>query len=318
MEDNLTPLLLDAKEEYLGQVTDVMAPHVLTTFAEMHADAASRHKGRVLLSFQHRLREIPGWNANVVRQKTQDIEVRYKSLGKLIAALFVSVVKIMSTIRLNRDRPNIRLRLPSNDAFVHQVYIQTAREFYTNPHLIHESRGARIKTVREGVRAAVREMLPIDDILTAYLGGSVDGDGTMSPLPDDDWATAAGLAPGLGAAAGLAAAVPATLPTPTPAPDDDAGSTSDDDGSGNDSGNDSDSSSTSSRSARSDRVREINLNRRGDEGGGSVVVPSTQPDPDEQKRRDDRDDTDRRDDRHGSDRRDKRKKDLFSDAEDDF
>lgn len=183
--DSLTPLLLDAKEEYLGQVTDVMAPFVLTTFRDMYVEG-QQHKGKVLLSFQKALREIPSWNSHVVRQKTQDIEVRYKSLGKLIAALFVSVVKIMSTIRLHRERPNIRLKLPSNDAFVHQTYIQTAREFYNNPHLINESRSVRIATVKEGVRAAVREMLPIDDILTAYLGGTVDGDNTMNPLPDDD------------------------------------------------------------------------------------------------------------------------------------
>jgi hypothetical protein len=283
--DNLTPLLIDAKEEYLGQVTDVLAPFVLTAFRDMYADA-SKNKGKVLLTFQRALREIPGWNAHVVRQKTQDIEVRFQSLGKLIAALFVSVVKIMSSIRLSRDRqPNIRLKLPSNDAFVHQVYIQTAREFYNTPTLINENRAVRINTVREGVRAAVREMLPIDEILTAYLGGSVDGEGTMSPLPDDD-------------------AWPAPPPPPAPSAATTAGPVVDDTpaslaaavGDDKDDDKDDDARSESSEAAEED-TKEIDLNKNGD-GTASVVVPSTQADPDSEQPKKDK------------------PKELFSDAED--
>lgn len=284
--DNLTPLLIDAKEEYLGQVTDVLAPFVLTAFRDMYAEAG-KQKGKVLLTFQRALREIPAWNSHVVRQTTQDIEVRYKSLGKLIAALFVSVVKIMSSIRLSRDRqPNIRLKLPSNDAFVHQVYIQTAREFYNTPTLINEHRNVRINTVREGVRAAVREMLPIDEILDAYLGGSVDGEGTMSPLPDDDaWPPAPPAPQAVAANAAVVDDTPASL-----APDDDP-----------DADRRSDSSDTDDKD--DDNTKEIDLNKNGD-GTASVVVPSTQADPDTQT---------------GSGEEVPRKekpKELFSDAED--
>jgi hypothetical protein len=283
--DNLTPLLIDAKEEYLGQVTDVLAPFVLTAFRDMYAEA-SQQKGKVLLTFQRALREIPGWNAHVVRQTTQDIEVRYKSLGKLIAALFVSVVKIMSSIRLSRDRqPNIRLKLPSNDAFVHQVYIQTAREFYNSPTLINENRAVRINTVREGVRAAVREMLPIDEILTAYLGGSVDGDGTMSPLPDDEaWPPAPPAPP---AAAAVVDDTPASVAAAVEDKDEDARSES----------SDADDDPV-------EETKEIDLNKNGDNGTASVVVPSTQADPD--SRPDSRPDDAKRD----------KPKELFSDAED--
>lgn len=286
--DNLTPLLIDAKEEYLGQVTDVLAPFVLTAFRDMYAEAA-KQKGKVLLTFQRALREIPGWNAHVVRQTTQDIEVRYKSLGKLIAALFVSVVKIMSSIRLSRDRqPNIRLKLPSNDAFVHQVYIQTAREFYNTPTLINEHRNVRINTVREGVRAAVREMLPIDEILTAYLGGSVDGDGTMSPLPEDDDAAWPAAAP----AAAAAAVVDDTPASVAAAADDDEDTRDDMDR--------QDDKSDDEEGTNDDNTKEIDLNKNGD-GTASVVVPSTQADPEA-----------------AAEVKKDKPKELFSDAEDDF
>ncbi len=280
--DTLTPLLLDAKEEYTGQVTDVLAPFVLTTLRDLYVEA-QKNKGKVLLSFQRALREIPSWNSHVVRQRTQDIEVRYKSLGKLIAALFVSVVKIMSTIRLNRERPNIRLKLPSNDAFVHQVYIQTAREFYQNPHLINESRSTRIATVKEGVRAAVREMLPIDDILTAYLGGTVDDNNTMSPLPDSssDEEDETPVPP--------KDSVEETKDEPPPADAEDA--------------EDAEDAALTTR----------NIDFSGDHGAsghvdhnalGSVVVPSTQPDPEAPAAP------------HKEPASPEKKKEFFSDAED--
>lgn len=181
-----TRLLPSAKEEILAQVTNALAPYVLTTLNDMYKEAKAAQK-KVFITFQERLKEIPRWNDNVVRQHTQAIEVKHKFLDKLIAALFVTMVKIMSSIRLNsRDRPNIRLKLPSNEAFVHQVYIQTASVFYRNPYLVTESRDARIAAVRDGVQAAVREMLPMDDMLTAYLGRSVDEENTVSPLPDGD------------------------------------------------------------------------------------------------------------------------------------
>jgi hypothetical protein len=113
--DQLTPLLLDAKREYVGQLTDVMAPYVLSFLANLRATSPT------LVDFQHRLREIPVWNSNVVAQRTQEIEGRFPYLNDLIAAVFVSYTKILSSIKLGEDKPNIRLRLPDRERLLHDA-----------------------------------------------------------------------------------------------------------------------------------------------------------------------------------------------------
>jgi hypothetical protein len=288
----LTPLLIDAKETYLRQVTNVMAPYVLSTFKEMYDDA-SKQKRHVMQTFQHSLRQIPGWNSHTVRSVTDKIEVRHKSLNKLIAALFVSVVKILSSIRLHKDRqPEIRLKLPSNDAFVHQVYIHAAEKFYNAPYLINESKTVRIDKVRAGVEAAVDAMLPIDDILTAYLGGSVDDDNTVSPLPDEQWHAAAHHAHHSLSDPPAAPPPPSvTMPSLAPSPPSVHGVADDEDAAG-----DRDTTAGDQEEVAGDagQTKDIDVHAHV-HSHEDVVVPSTQTDPER-----------------------KREKELFSDAEDDL
>jgi hypothetical protein len=186
----LTPLLIDAKREYVGQLTDVLAPYIVNSFQTMAAAAAQQHPRQSVKAFQLALRNIQAWNEHSIAQHTTEIQNRYSFLGDLIAACFVSYVKILSSVKLHQQKPNIRLRLPSNEVFVHRVYIHAAREFYNAPSLLTASRDAKVGIVRSSVEASVRDMLPIEDILKAYLGNTVDAtDNTLNPaeMADDEY-----------------------------------------------------------------------------------------------------------------------------------
>lgn len=184
----LTPLLIDAKREYVGQLTDVLAPYVINHIQALYLAAAQASRNAPVLAFQRRLREIQQWNGTTIQQQTAEVQNKYSFLSDLIAACFVAYVKILSSVKLHQQKPNIRLRLPSNDTFVHKVYIHTAREFYANPAMVKADRGTKVTVVRQAVEASVRDMLPIEDILKAYLGNTVDSaDHTMNPaeMADD-------------------------------------------------------------------------------------------------------------------------------------
>ena len=177
----MTPLLIDAKREYVGQLTDVLAPYVINYIARMYVTAQQQGKAPTL-TFQRFLKEIPVWNSATIRERTVEIQSKYTFLSDLIAACFVAYVKILSSVKLHNQKPNIRLKLPTNDSFVHKVYVNVAREFYTAPSLISSDRATKISIVKQAVEASVRDMLPIEDILKAYLGNTVDNsDNTMNP-----------------------------------------------------------------------------------------------------------------------------------------
>lgn len=183
----LTPLLIDAKREYVGQLTDVLAPFVVNYLAAVYVAAQRQDSRQVSLLFQKALRDIPHWNANTIHERTMEIQGKYTFLGDLIAACFVAYVKILSSVKLHQQKPNIRLKLPANDTFVHRVYVNVAREFYNSPSTIKADRATKLGIVRMAVEGAVRDMLPIEDILKAYLGNTID-DHAVNPaeLADDE------------------------------------------------------------------------------------------------------------------------------------
>lgn len=225
MDTGLTPLLIDAKKEYVGQLTDVLAPYVLNRFVNLFMAARRAAPKTPILAFQKALRDIPSWNAGTIVEYTQEIQSKYTFLGDLIAACFVAYVKILSSVKLHQQKPNIRLKLPSNDAFVHKVYVHAAREFYTTPALINADRATKVAVVKMAVETSVRDMLPIEDILKAYLGNTVDAsDNSMLPgeLTEADTLGAdppPPTPPSLGFGMGMLppTAVPAAVPTAVPA-----------------------------------------------------------------------------------------------------
>ena len=180
--DTLTPFMLEAKREYLTRMTDDLSPFLLKDFQSMYATSAKSNKA--LLSFQCALRAIPKWNAGIIREKTATIESKCPWVSSLIAAVFVSFIKVMSSVRVSQhERPNIRLKLPTNDVFVHKVYVETARAYYENPQLIRQLDHNMHQTiVQNAIETAVRDQLPLQDILHVYLGKSVDDNGTMAPI----------------------------------------------------------------------------------------------------------------------------------------
>lgn len=191
--DSATPFMLEAKREYLTRLCDDLAPFLLKDLRAMYDAARAKDANKALLNFQSELRSIPKWNAGIIREKTEIIEARCPWLSNLIAAVFVSFIKVMSSVRVSQqERPNIRLKLPTNDAFVHQVYVETARSLYEAPDRIrHGDSASRVVIVQAAIETTVRDQLPLQDILQAYLGKSVDDEGTMAPVlspvhSDDD------------------------------------------------------------------------------------------------------------------------------------
>jgi hypothetical protein len=193
----LSPLLVDAKNEYIFQIADVIAPFSINTVNQLYM-AAKKNAGfgKPTREFQAKLREIPLWNQSMIDAQVTAITNKYKYFPELVAAAFVSYVKILSSVKIHSHKPHIQLKLPADDVFVHKVFVNVAKTFYLDPALVKAPREVRLAIVRNAVETSVRELLPTEDILRAYLGGSVDADGVqtdqidgeeidLSPSPED-------------------------------------------------------------------------------------------------------------------------------------
>jgi hypothetical protein len=193
----LSPLLVQAKTEYMYQLADVIAPFAINTVNQLYTAAKKETRFRKSTKkFQGKLREIPLWNQSMIDAQTTAIMNKYKFFPELVAAAFVSYVKILSSVKIHSHKPHIQLKLPADDVFVHKCFVNIAKTFYLDPPLVKAPREVRLAVVRNAVETSVRELLPTEDILRAYLGGSVDADGIqtdqidgeeidLSPSPED-------------------------------------------------------------------------------------------------------------------------------------
>jgi hypothetical protein len=183
----LSALLLDARKMYMARLAEIMTPVVVQTIKTLYHSAKCK-----LIDFQMQLKQVPLWNSMLVSSYTKAIEAEAPYLADLIAAGFVSAVKILSSIKLGHDKPNIRIKLPTNDSFVHQVFIQVARTLYDRPTSIRETDyNGMQKLVHDAIEVCIRRLLPLSDILKCYLGTSVDPQDNClnpakSPVLSDD------------------------------------------------------------------------------------------------------------------------------------
>jgi Family of unknown function (DUF5764) len=191
MSEN-TPLLLDARKEYMAKLADCLFPFLCTWLTTTFREAERKvGKNKSLVEFQRSLQAVPHWNSIQISGYARAIEAKYSFITQLIAAVFVTQVKILSSIRINPNRPNVKLRLPNNEKFVHQVYVETARAFFDAPEIIYERESTKKALILKAIDNAVRCLLPLDDVLKAYLSSTHDEEqgtipGILSPVHSSD------------------------------------------------------------------------------------------------------------------------------------
>lgn len=179
MDSTNLNVLVEAKKEYLEQLCDVMCPLMIETFHTMYNESVNISKGKkVLIQYQKLLKEVPNWNNHMINQHTENLSKNCSWFSDLLAAVFVSFVKILSSVRLNSENKKISVKLPTNDIFVHGCYIAAAKDVYKDPYVYHEMDNEyerdtilhkRFKTC---IEQTVKEMLPVQKILHTYMSSS--------------------------------------------------------------------------------------------------------------------------------------------------
>jgi hypothetical protein len=181
MSDPLN-ILVEAKREYIGQLCLLMCPVMIETYETMYEEAYKLTKGRkVLVMYQKLLKEVPNWSDAMSKQHTDNITNRCVWFNDLLAAVFVSCVKILSAVRLNKDNKKISLKLPTNEVFIQTCYNNAAKDLYRDPYIYHETQNehARNDKLYERfcvcIETTVKELIPVQQILQTYMSQTQEG-----------------------------------------------------------------------------------------------------------------------------------------------
>lgn len=175
MDSNLN-ILVEAKREYLEQLSILVCPPMIDVFIEMFEEARTLSKGKqVLMMFQNLLKDVPQWNETMCKHHTDNIADRCAWFKDLVAAVFVSSVKILSAVRLSRDSKKLSVKLPSNEVFIHSCYKNAAKDLYMDPYVFTESQTEHQRNDKlydrftKCVEQTVKELIPVQEILQTYM-----------------------------------------------------------------------------------------------------------------------------------------------------
>lgn len=186
-------VLVTARNEYQKQLCNIMTPHMIIAFQDMFEEAGKMSKGKnTLKQFQSLLRDVKNWNSNIIRQHVDCICNSCSWYNDLLAAVFVSAVKILSSVRLTTERKKLNIKIPSNETFIQGCYENAARNLYSDPYIFTESMSeferdsTLVKRFGECVELTVDNMMPVQEILKTNIGDRVPGEVDIHTGPDEE------------------------------------------------------------------------------------------------------------------------------------
>jgi hypothetical protein len=137
------------------------------------------------MTFQNFLSRVPKWNDEIVTKEVNRIIEKSKCtyLEDLLTCVHITHLKILSTVRTSKTQKKVEIDIPKLDKFIHNVYINIAHELYSNiylfnkdvqPLLFQQNRNEITKYIKEAILNAVRDSIPVDKLLRAYLDETTD------------------------------------------------------------------------------------------------------------------------------------------------
>jgi hypothetical protein len=190
MDDFVISNLHEAKNEWAARLVGVLTPLVIDGIRSIFNEAWSmcvtnNEISKYLMTMQNLLTSVSKWNANTIENERKRIIEKSGCtyLEDLIMCVHIIQLKVLTSIRVGNRQKKIDLSIPKLDAFIHKVYINVARKCYSNIYLFEKnisplqvqknSRELEL-IVQESVLTTIRESIPTETIIRAYLDESVE------------------------------------------------------------------------------------------------------------------------------------------------
>ena len=172
--------LVEASNLYQLQLVEVMMPDMLMTFQKMYTSSRSPRQ------FQQQLASIVKWNKDVIERHTNQILLESPLLDDLIAAVYLAHVQVLSYVRLPGSKSDIRVQVPAKTTFVHTAYKLAANTFYDETkdgNNCFRLSMAPKTIIADAIHKTINKLLPLKQLLEAYIANEVDAQGMVSPEP---------------------------------------------------------------------------------------------------------------------------------------
>ena len=192
MDDFNVSSLHESKNEWGARLLTIMTPLIIEGFKSIFDESVklcleNEEMDKYLMTFQNLITRIPKWNSNIIEQERKRIIERSccTYLEELVTCVHIIQLKLLTAMRVGQKQKKIDINIPKLDDFIHKAYVNVARKVYKNVYLFElkevplqvqrNNRELEI-IVQECILNAVRESIPIENILRAYMDETVEED----------------------------------------------------------------------------------------------------------------------------------------------
>jgi hypothetical protein len=190
MDDFNVSSLHESKNEWGARLLTILTPLVIEGFKSIFDESVklcrvNEEMDKYLMTFQNLITRIPKWNSNIIEQERKRIIEKSccNYLEELVTCVHIIQLKLLTAMRVGQKQKKIDINIPKLDDFLHKAYINVARKIYKNVYLFElnspplqvqrHNRELEI-IVQECILNAVRESIPIEHILKAYMDETVE------------------------------------------------------------------------------------------------------------------------------------------------
>jgi hypothetical protein len=206
MDDFNVSALHESKNEWGARLLTILTPLIVEGFKSIFEESinlckANNELDKYLMTFQNFISRIPKWNPAIIENEKKRIcdKSGCTYLDDLITCVHIIQLKLLTAVRAGTKQKKVDIQIPKFEDFIHKVYIHVARKIYKNVYLF-EANIPPLQTqknhreleviIQECILNAVRESIPIDMILRAYLDETIEDDVVEeikeTPMPDDN------------------------------------------------------------------------------------------------------------------------------------
>jgi hypothetical protein len=200
MDDFNVNTLYESKNEWSARLVNILVPVVVDGYKSMLNEAIilckkNNELEKYLMTFQNFISRVPKWNATIIETERKRIVEKSgcNYLDDLITCVHVIQLKVLSAMRVGQKQKKIDIHVPKLDDFIHKVYVNSARKVYKNvylfemnipPLMVQKNERELEKIIQECILFTLRESIPLEEILKAYMSETVEEIIVDTPLEE--------------------------------------------------------------------------------------------------------------------------------------
>jgi hypothetical protein len=194
MDDFSIATLHESRNEWCSRLVTILTPLIIDGYKSIMEESVKLCKDngeidKYLMTFQNFISRIPKWNPTIIETERKRISEKSgcSYLEDLVTCVHIIQLKVLTAMRVGQKQKKIDINIPKLDDFIHKAYINIARKVYKNVYLFEigipplqtQKNGRELEIiVQECILNTIRESIPVEAILKAYMDETVEQDVT--------------------------------------------------------------------------------------------------------------------------------------------